>query len=184
MKTNKEIPAITEQLMTRIRALPNGAVARTDDLINELGLLFFEQEDINWIHYALLDAARKETIYLETACIDSIDMPVLSSLAFTIFHETPCYWCCDVGFEDIMSVYPYISNMGHIPSCTYVEVPFGSRDMPIIGQVQSCGIYRAQGLPGLATPTRYITRIATKEEYDAQPNLESEMIALIEAENT
>ena len=173
MKTNEQINAIVEQLVARIRLLPDGTNTSTDNLLIKLGIIIpYWNEGGKQIHYTLLEAARKEDIYLETDCIDSIDEDIPYSLGFTIYHNTPCYWNCGVGFEDIMTVYPYTSNIGHISSCTYVEVPFGNKNSPVIGQVQCCGIYKRTTIPDGINREKYIIRITTKEEYDKQPYMD------------
>ena len=173
MKTNEETNYIVEQLITLIYTLRDGEIYNLDDILQKFGFSYDSwNEDGKRILHNLLDAARKHNIYLETDYIDSIDEDVPNSLGFTLYHNTPCFWYCCVGFEDFMTVYTYISDIGYIPACSYVAVPYGSPSKPVIGQVQSCGIYRDSIEPFISNQSKHVIRIATKKEYDAQPKLE------------
>ncbi len=127
MKSKEDIKTIVERLMELIRVLPDSTNTSTDKLLQKLGIIC-DKGDNNRIHYSLVDAAREEDIFLDTECVDSIDDERPISFAFTIYHNTPCYWYCGVGFEDIMTIHSYISDTGYIPSCSYVEVPFGNNN--------------------------------------------------------
>ena len=82
------------------------------------------------------------------------------------------YWYCRVAIKGAQSDYSYISDEGRIPAGTYVEVPFGGGNAPVIGVVKACAEYTEEDAPYPVSRTKHIKRIATAEEYEAQAPLQ------------
>lgn len=80
----------------------------------------------------------------------------------------PFYWYCGVRIPGVDAVYSYISDDGEWPVGSFVEVPFGSADRLLIGQIVTAGRYTRENAPYPVERTKHITRIATAEEYEAQ----------------
>lgn len=83
------------------------------------------------------------------------------------------YWYCGVKVKGVGTVYSYISDNGEIPVGSYVEVPFGQENRPMIGCVMTCGEYSEQSAPYPVDRTKHIIRIATAQEYLAQTSIPS-----------
>lgn len=78
------------------------------------------------------------------------------------------YWYCGVKIKRISTVYSYISHIGEIPVGSYVEVPFGKENTPLIGYVVRSGEYTWENAPYPVEKTKRIIRIATWQEYIRQ----------------
>lgn len=83
------------------------------------------------------------------------------------------YWYCGVKVKGIGTVYSYISDDGEIPVGSYVEVPFGQKNTPVIGCVETGDEYTEENAPYPVAKTKHIIRIATAQEYVEQASIPS-----------
>lgn len=81
------------------------------------------------------------------------------------------YWYCGVKVKGIGTVYSYISDDGEIPVGNYVMVPFGQKNLPVIGCVETGGEYTEANAPYPVEKTKHIIRIATAQEYEDQASI-------------
>lgn len=78
------------------------------------------------------------------------------------------FWYCGIEFEDLQTVYSYISDLGEIPIGTYVEVPLGYKNTIRIGIVRYCGLFSEQDVPYPIEKTKHILRIVPFDEHKEQ----------------
>lgn len=78
------------------------------------------------------------------------------------------YWYCGVKVKGIETIYSYISDDGEIAVGSYVEVPFGKKNTPVIGCVMTGGEYSEEYAPYPVEKTKHIIRMATAQEYEKQ----------------
>lgn len=81
------------------------------------------------------------------------------------------YWYCGVIVKGIDSVYFYISDSGELSVGTYVEVPFGEENSPVIGYVRTVEEYTEEKAPYPVEKTKHITRIVSVEDYENAESL-------------
>ena len=173
MKTKEEISGIVTQLISRIREMPDGTRTTTAMLVREAGIKCEDwNDDLFEIHFALFSAAEAQNIYLDMTSHDNKVEGLPYNLDFAIYNDATIYLYCQVVVKGLDRPYSYICDYGYIDEGCYVEVPFGSRNKLRIGIVESCGAYIEENAPYPVRQTKHITRIATKEEYDAQGDLD------------
>ena len=173
MKTNEEITAVVQRLISRVKELPDGECTTTGRLLHDIGVEYIEwSDDLMEIHFGFLRAAEEEDIFLDFSSHNNKIEGLPYNFHFIVYHKAKTHWYCAVKVKGVSRAYSYISDTGYIDEGSYVEVPFGSSNAMRIGIVDECGAYREENAPYPVRNTKHITRIATKEEYDAQGDLD------------
>ena len=173
MKATELVKSIVDKLITRIKELPDGTRTSTSRLMDDIGYCFGEYDkEMFDIHFLLLETAEAENIFLDNSSHYGKYEGLPFNLDYLIYHNTKTYWYCDVFVKGISHPYSYISETGYIEECSFVEIPFGSSNLHIIGFSQFCRPYMENNAPYPVNRTKHIIRLATKEEYDAQPDID------------
>ncbi len=81
------------------------------------------------------------------------------------------YIYCTVQPRDFERTYSYISPMGMLAPGTFVEIPFGGDNVPVLGVVLSCGTFTGEEAPFPPEKTKKISRVVTAEEYKGKPSV-------------
>ena len=173
MKTDEAVAAVVQQLISRIKELPDGTCTTTGRLLHELGVDYTDwSDDLMEVHFAFLKAAEAEDIFLDFSSHNDKFEGLPYNLDFTIYRDAKTYWYCAVMVKGVSRTYSYISDMGYIEEGSFVEVPFGGANKPRIGIVEECGAYREQNAPYPIWKTKHINRLASQEEYENQGDLD------------
>ena len=81
------IEKIVQELLEKIRHLPDGAVTSTTRLMDELGYNNPYGSDAIQAHFALLKAAEEENIFLDLSSHEGKEEGLPCLLTYTVWHD-------------------------------------------------------------------------------------------------
>lgn len=92
----------------------------------------------------------------------------------SVYPQLQRHWFCGVAINQMGGTYSYLSDIGKINIGTYVLVPFGDNNAPMVGVVKTCQFLTPQEASYPIEKTKHIIRVAKEE--DIRPSKPSSLL--------